>query len=194
MDLIYLDNNATTPILPEVADAMSRCYAAGYANPASQHRAGRRARQVLEEARDGIGRLLGADLDSPQPDLVLFTSGGTEANNLAILGLSRRPGHPIDDASTQAAHLIISSIEHPSVVGPAQSLKQQHFDLDQLPVCNDGVVDVEKLPGLLRQQTRLVSVMLGNNETGVLQPVEQLAPICAAAGVPLHTDAVQVVG
>lgn len=195
MDLIYLDNNATTPILPEVADAMSRLHAAEYANPASQHRAGRRARQVLEEAREGIGRLLGANLDSPQPDLVLFTSGGTEANNLAILGLARRTGQPIENASTQSPpHLIISSIEHPSVVGPAESLKQQHFDLDRLAVSNDGVVQVDQLAGLLRPQTRLVSVMLGNNETGVLQPVEQLAPICAAASVPLHTDAIQVVG
>lgn len=196
MDLIYLDHNATTPMLPEVAEAMSQCLAAGYANPASQHRAGRRARQVLEEAREGIGRLLGADLESPHPDQVLFTSGGTEANNLAILGLSRASGRQTakTSAQTESPQVIISSIEHPSVVGPAESLKQQDFDIDRLDVSSDGVVQTENLASLLRPQTRLVSVMLGNNETGVLQPVEQLAPICAAAGVPLHTDAIQVVG
>jgi cysteine desulfurase len=195
MDLIYLDHNATTPILPEVAEAMSQCHTVGYANPASQHRAGRRARQVLEEAREGIGRLLGADLDSPQPDHVLFTSGGTEANNLATFGLSRRTGRPIENAApAPLPHLIISSIEHPSVVGPADWLKQQHYALDRLDVSHDGVIQVDKFAALLRPETRLVSVMLGNNETGVLQPVEQLAPICVAAGVPLHTDAVQVAG
>jgi cysteine desulfurase len=126
-------------------------------------------------------------------DALLFTSGATEANNLALLGLAGSP----------PARVIISSIEHPSVAGPAEELERRGFTLERLRVSRDGVVDVEHLRELLAEQpaapmfpveTRLVSVMLGNNETGVLQPVQQLAALCRAANVPLHTDATQVVG
>jgi cysteine desulfurase len=194
MTPIYFDHNATTPMLPEVAAAMAECYAAGYANPASQHQAGRRARQVVEEAREAIGRLVGADVDRFDADRVTFTSGGTEANNLAIAGLGAdRPGA-----------LIISAIEHPSITGPAERLEKQAQIVERIGVTCDGVIDVEKFDAMLTHvaltqrrspgDVRLVSVMLGNNETGVLQPVAEIAARCTAAGVPVHTDAVQVVG
>ncbi|MBS0209297.1 MAG: cysteine desulfurase [Planctomycetes bacterium] len=184
MKSLYFDHNATTPIAPEVVDALAECHAARFANPASAHRAGGRARRALDDARENIGRLLGAQVHSAATDRVIFTSGGTEANNLALLGLVKEtPGH-----------VIISAIEHPSVVGTAEELARRGWQVDKLPVSVDGVVAVEVLPKLLRPDTQLVSVMLGNNETGVLQPVAELAKLCAAAGVSLHTDAVQAAG
>jgi len=184
MDLIYLDHNATTPLSPDAAAAMARCQAEIFGNPASQHMAGRRARRVLEEARDGIGRLLGADLDRFEADRVIFTSGGTESNHLALLGLAgERPGHAV-----------VSAIEHPSVVGPARWLARRGWQIDWLGVLADGRIDADALPGLLRPETRFVSAMLGNNETGVMQPIARLAEHCSAAEVALHVDAAQVVG
>jgi cysteine desulfurase len=187
MDSIYLDHNATTPIHTEVVEAMVRCYAQGYANPASQHRPGQEARKVLEDARERIAEILGADLSSPQPDRLIFTSSATEANNLALLGIARGSGG-------EPGQLVISASEHSSVIGPAEHLLELGWRLDTLGVTPDGVVRVECLPGLLGAQTRLVSVIMGNHETGVLQPVAELAAICRQAGVPLHTDAVQVAG
>jgi len=184
MDLIYLDHNATTPLRPEAAAAMARSQAEIFGNPASQHAAGRRARRALEEAREWIGRRLGAELDQFHADRVIFTSGGAESNHLALLGLAGdRPGHAV-----------VSAIEHPSVVGPARWLARHGWQIDWLGVTPEGRVDADALPGLLRPETRFVSVMLGNNETGVLQPVERLAAHCSAAEVFVHTDAVQVVG
>lgn len=184
MDTIYLDNNATTRIDARVARAMLECQLAGYANPASQHAAGRRARRVLEQARETVQRILGCHLADIRADRLVFTSGGTEANNLAILGLAGQP----------PGRVLISAIEHPSVTGPAEHLARLGFDVQRIRVASDGVVQVDHLHELLRPDTRLVSVMLGNNETGVLQPIEQIAAICARWGVPVHTDAVQVVG
>jgi cysteine desulfurase len=184
MESIYLDHNATTRIDPRVAAAMDECHRAGYGNPASPHHAGRRARRVLEEARDRIAAVLGCRCTGPQADRVIFTSGGTEANNLALFGLAGRP----------PGRIILSSIEHPSVTGPAEQLQQQGFHLQRLPVSMDGVAQVARLRELLTEDTRLVSIMLGNNETGVLQPVQEVAALCAPAGVPVHTDAVQIVG
>lgn len=184
MDLIYLDHNATTPILPEVSAAMAVCHAAGYANPASQHQWGRKARQVLEDAREGIARLLGVDLESAQPHQLIFASGGTEANNLAIFGMAgQTPGH-----------VVISAIEHPSVAEPSRQLERRGWQVDHIGVTRDGVIDLAQLQERLRPDTRLVSLMLGNNETGVLQPVAEAACLCQQHNVPLHTDAVQVVG
>lgn len=187
MDNIYLDHNATTPIHPEVVQAMDRCYAQGYANPASQHRPGQEARKVLEDTRERIAELLGANLTSPQPDRLIFTASATEANNLAVLGIAQAGG-------SEPGQVVISAIEHFSVIGPAERLLELGWRLDTLGVTPEGVVRVECLPGLLGPQTRVASVMLGNHETGVLQPVAELAALCNAAGVPLHTDAVQVVG
>jgi len=193
MKPIYLDHNSTTPLAPEVARAIADCHAAGYANPASGHWAGRRARRVLENARDQIAQLLGADTTSFQADQVIFTSGGTEANNLAIRGLTGNEEVPRDKINVPG-HGIISAIEHPSVLGVAEHLERLGWRIDRLGVTRDGVVCVDQLPELLTKKTRFVSVMLGNNETGVLQSVDKLAKLCAAAEVPLHTDAIQVAG
>jgi len=181
---IYLDHNATTAVHPEVAEAMGECFNAGYANPASQHRAGRRARQLLEDSREAIGQILGAGTSGMHADRLIFTSGGTESNNLALFGLTEdRPGR-----------VIISGIEHPSVLTAAEHLGHRGFDVQYLRVDQNGVVDVDHMRHLLNSETRLVSVMLANNETGVLQPVDALAEMCRDAAVPFHTDAVQAVG
>ena len=187
MQPIYLDHNATTPIHPEVVQAMDRCHAEGYANPASQHRLGQRARKVLEDARERIAEILGADPTGAQPDRLIFTSSATEANNLALLGIARASG-------PEPGQVIISAIEHSSVIEPAEHLMEQGWDYDGLAVTSDGVVRTELLPGLLTEKARVVSVTLGNHDTGVLQPVGRLAATCNLAGVPLHTDAAQVVG
>jgi cysteine desulfurase len=188
MDTIYLDHNATTPMRPEVLDTVARALAENYANPASQHRLGQRARRVLEDARERIAELLGANLTGPEPDRLIFTSGGTEANNLAILGISRA-GH-----AEQRGHIVISAVEHPSGIEPAEQLLEAGWQLDSLGVDGQGVVRAERLSGLLTPQTRLVSVLLGNHDTGVVQPIATVAEICSAANIPVHTDAVQVIG
>jgi cysteine desulfurase len=189
MDLIYLDHNSTTPLLGEVAAAMAEWQTGRFGNPSSQHEAGRKARQALENAREGIGRILGADLSGREPDRVVFTSGGTEANNLALLGLAGL--HEPDSSPGEA---IVSQIEHPSVAGPVEVLQRRGWHIHRLGVTRDGVVDVGQLDALLNERTRFVSVMLANNETGVVQPVEEIARCAAAFGVPLHTDAAQMIG
>ena len=187
MDSIYLDHNATTPIHPKVVDAMVRCHSEIYGNPASQHRPGQRAKAVLEDAREKIAEILGADLSPPRRDRVIFTSGGTEANNLAVLGIALAAG-------VIPGRIVISAGEHQSIIGPAEHLLERGWQLDTLGLSPQGVVRVERLGPLLAEETRLASVLMGNHETGVLQPVGELASICTRAGIPLHTDAVQVVG
>lgn len=184
MRSIYLDHNATAPMLPEVAEAMADCLRAAHANPASQHAAGRGARRVLEAAREGIGCYLGAQLSGQQADQVIFTSGGTEANNLALWGLVGPP----------PGQIVISAIEHPSVVAAAERLAQSGYDLVRVRPTVDGVVPVDKVAKAIGSHTRLVSVMLANNETGVVQPVAQIAALCRWMQVPMHSDAVQAVG
>jgi cysteine desulfurase len=188
VETIYLDHNATTPTRGEVIEALAQCLRDGYANPSSQHQPGQRARRKLDEARERVAAVLGADLASSRPDRLVFTSGGTEANNMAVLGIARARsgGGP--------GQVIVSAVEHASVIEPAEHLLDNDWRLDTLGVTSDGVVRTEELSGLLAPATAVVSVILGNHETGVLQPVAELAPICQAAGVPLHTDAVQVVG
>jgi cysteine desulfurase len=192
MRSIYLDHNATTPTRPEVAEAVARCYRAGYANPASQHQPGQQARRILEDARDRIAQVLGGNTTDLKPDRLIFTASGTEANNLAILGIAG--SSPRGRTPGQGGQIVISAIEHASVIAPAEHLLEQGFRLDTLGPTADGVVCTEQLPPLLTPQTRLVSVMLGNHETGVLQPVAALAAVCNQAGVPLHSDAVAAAG
>ncbi len=184
MKPLYFDYNATAPIDPEVAQALADCYAAHLANPASPHRAGVRARRMLDESREQIGRLLGAQVAVAPSDRVVLTSGGTEANNLAIFGLVRE----------QPGHVLISAIEHPSIVGPAEELARRGWQVERIPVSIDGVVLVDRAAEMIRDDTQLVSVMLANNETGAIQPVAELAALCQARGVPMHTDAVQATG
>jgi cysteine desulfurase len=186
--MIYLDHNATTPTRPEVVEAMATSGAAAYANPASQHRPGQQARRALEDAREAIAEILGADLTPPRRDRLIFTSGGTEANNLAVLGIARA-------REEQSRRIVISAGEHQSVIEPAEHLLEQGWRLDTLGLTPQGVVRLEQLTPLLEGELpRLVSVQLANHETGVLQPVAEIAAICNRAGVPCHTDAVQVVG
>lgn len=181
MDSIYLDNNATTPLLPAVLEAMRPFLTEQHGNPASAHHQGRRARAALEDARERIAAILDAFTDE-----VFFTSGATEANNLALFGLAG-PG---------PAHLIASPIEHPSVVEPLRRLAELGFTIEWLPVDSTGAVRHESLPALLRSEARLVCVMLANNETGTIQPIAELCKQVAihASQSAFHCDAVQAVG
>ncbi|MEO0529586.1 MAG: cysteine desulfurase family protein [Planctomycetota bacterium] len=185
---IYLDHNATTPLAPAAAEAMRGAWESDFANPASQHAAGRTARRRLESARERVTALLGGEPGGRSPDRLVFTSGGTEANSLALRGLLAASGR---------RRLVVSSIEHPSVAATSDQLASDGYTVDRLPVNSDGVVRVEGLQALLAQhasEVGLVSVMMASNETGVIQPIERLAEVCYAAGVPMHTDAVQAVG
>ena len=182
--MIYLDHNATTTMPPEVIEAISATYAAGFANPASQHADGRRAKAALAQIRDEIRQRVGARDAGYQSDRVIFTSGGTEANNLAIRGLCGDP----------PGRVIISSIEHPCIAGAAGELGRLGFDIVRLPCAADGIASLDALRSNLTAETRLVSLMLANHETGVIQPVAQASEICREFGVPLHSDAVQAVG
>ncbi len=197
MDCIYLDHNATTPTRPEVVEAMAACYRAGHANPASQHRLGQRARRVLEEAREAVAELLGANLTASPPDRLIFTASGTEANNLAVLGIARaasRRAAQRGRAAGETDQIVISAIEHASVIEPAEHLMENGWRLDTVAARTDGVIHLDRLSSLLGEHTRLVSVMLGNHETGVLQPVDEVVALCRPLGIAVHTDAVQVAG
>jgi len=187
MNPIYLDHNATTPIHPEVVEAMTQCYTESYANPASQHQPGRKARKTLSDARERIAEILGANLTGPHGDRLVFCASATEANNLFLLGAARAAGE-------EAGQIVISAIEHNSVIEPAEHLLEQGWLLDTLAVDQNGVTRAGLLPDLLTDSAKMVSVTLGNHDTGVLQPVNELAAICNDRGVPLHTDAVQVIG
>jgi cysteine desulfurase len=178
MDPIYLDNNATTPLLPAVWDAMRPFLTEVYGNPASAHSAGRRARRALEDARESVAARLGARADE-----VLFTSGATEANNLALFGAAGDP----------PGHLLASPVEHPSVAEPLRRLAEGGFSLDHLPVDPRGSVTPAALAGALRPDTRLVAVMLANHETGALQPARALAEVLGGRA-HFHCDAVQAAG
>lgn len=173
---IYLDHAATTPLREEVAEAMR---ATGYGNPSSIHQQGKAAKKALQSARQTIATCL-----NTQPDCLTFTGSGSEANNLAILGLTHRtPGH-----------LIISAIEHDAVAKPAAYLASQGWDITVLPVSSDGVIALKDLEKALRPDTALVSIMHGNNEMGSLQPITDIGNICRAQKVLFHCDAVQTAG
>lgn len=189
---IYLDNNATSTVAPEVVDAMSDAMRTLHANPASQHEPGRHARRVVEEARERIIDLVGGESTGRRPDRLIFTSGGTEANNLAMFGLAGTCAPATN--SDCSPRIVVSAVEHPSIAEAASELTKRGFDVKQLGVDSRGVVDPDQLHTLITPQTRLVSVMLGNNETGAVQPIAQLAQVCNSSSTPLHTDAVQAVG
>jgi cysteine desulfurase len=190
---IYLDHNATAPILPEVADAVREAAIRYPGNPASQHEPGRQARRALEAARTRIGELLGAQMHGMDADQVIFTSGGTESNNLALTGLLPRAG----SSPTPASRLLISAIEHPSITRTAEHLATLGCQVDRLPITSGGFVrvdDFDEFAHRLTSDVRLVSVMLASNETGVLQPVLQIVMFCRAKGILIHSDATQVIG
>ena len=186
MDPIYLDHNSTTPIDPVVAKTIADCYAEGYVNPASAHRPGQLARRRLEELRLQIIAWLGGETAGRDTDQLLFTSGGTESNNLAIRGL----------AGLAPGRILISAVEHPSVIGAAESLLPHGFEVQKIPVNDQGVCRLDALEQLLTNDSlpiRLVSVMLANNETGVIQPIPDIAAICRDKNALIHVDAVQAI-
>jgi len=179
---IYLDYNATTPIAPEVTEAMLPCLREQFGNPSSGHPYGRRAAEVVTQARTDVAALLGAHSDE-----IHFTGCATEANNIALRGVART-------LRDKGRHLIISAVEHPSVEAPAARLREDGCEVTVLPVDETGRVDPEALRQALRPDTILVSVMLANNEVGTLQPVAELAAIAHDAGSLFHTDAAQAIG
>jgi cysteine desulfurase len=178
--MIDLDQNATTPIDPEVLEAMRPHWLSG-GNPESRHGLGRAARRALDSARQTIAEILNASSSE-----IVFTSGGSESNRLALLGLAgieRGPGH-----------LLSTPIEHPAVSDAIAGLVESGYSQSLIPVTRSGIIDAERAGGLLRFDTRLATSMLANNETGAIQPVARLAAIAAELGLPTHTDAVQAVG
>lgn len=178
--MVYLDHNATTPLRPEAWAAMAEFYQGGQGNASSIHQMGQRAKQVLERAREEV-----ADLLAARPAEIVFTSGGTEADNLAIQGLAAQ--HP-------GGHIITSQIEHHAVLHTCQELERRGWQVSYLPVDGQGQVDPQAVRSALRPDTFLVSIMLANNETGVLQPLNAIAAVAREARVRLHTDAVQAAG
>jgi cysteine desulfurase len=177
MHRVYLDNNATTPILPEVLDAMHPYLTGSFGNASSIHQQGQQARAAVEHAREYIADLIGA-----REAEIVFTSGGTEGDNLALFGLC----HPGD-------HLITSTIEHHAVLNSAQRLEKLGVEVTYIPVNAQGHVDPDAVKKAIRANTKLISVMLANNETGVLQDLETIGKIAAEADVYFHTDAVQAI-
>jgi cysteine desulfurase len=178
MNRVYMDANATTPLAPEVFAAMRPWLTEQFGNASSIHFYGQRARAAVERAREQVGRLLGC-----RPAEVVFTSGGTEGDNLALTGVLK-PGD----------HLITSSIEHHAVLLTAERLRERGIEVTFLPVDASGVVDPDDVRRSLKPNTQLISVMMANNEIGTLQPVAEIGAIAQEADVYFHTDAVQAVG
>ena len=183
MDRIYLDNNATTPVLPEVIEAMRPFWSETFGNPSSAHHAGQRARAAIEHARTSVARLLNCSSKE-----IVFNSGGTESDNLALAGVLQ----PFFD-KRQPAHLITTEIEHHAVLYTAQALHRRSAAITYLAPNRDGIIDPEAFEAALRPDTELVSIMLANNETGAIQPIGKLARIAKAynPAILFHTDAVQ---
>ena len=175
MHRVYLDNNATTPVLPEVFDAMRPWFGEHFGNASSIHHHGQETRAAVENSRESVAKLLGCSASE-----VIFTSGGTEADNLALAGLLKA-----------GDHVITSSIEHHAVLHAAKHFGETGCDLTVLPVDSRGLVDPADVQRALRANTKLISIMMANNETGVLQAVEEIGRIAGEAGVYFHTDAVQ---
>ncbi len=175
---IYLDNNSTTPVLPGVVDAMRPYFGETFGNASSIHHHGQETRAAVERARDSVALLLGC-----RPAEIVFTSGGTESDNLAIAGLA-----------FAGDHIITSTIEHHAVLQACKHLGEAGCDVTYLPVDGCGLVDPDDVRRALRPHTKLISIMLANNETGVLQPVEEIGKIAAETEVFFHTDAVQAAG
>jgi cysteine desulfurase len=182
MKRIYLDHNATTPMTREVLSAMLPYLTEEYGNASSIHAYGQNARDAVEKARASVARFLGA-----LPADIMFTSGGTESNNHAILGAVAAVPRPV-------RHVITSAIEHVAVLDPCRALLKGGIDLTILPINSDGVVNVEDVRSAIRPETVLISLMLANNEIGTIQPIEKIGKIAAAKGIVFHADAVQAAG
>jgi cysteine desulfurase len=178
MRRVYLDNNATTPLRPEVFDAMRPYFGEQFGNASSIHSYGQETRAAVEDARESVAALLGANASE-----IVFTSGGTEGDNLALAGLAEA-----------GDHVITSTIEHHAVLHAAKHLEEIGCKVTFLPVDGRGLVDPDDVKRALRPNTKLISIMMANNETGVLQPVEAIGEIALEAGVRFHTDGVQAAG
>ena len=181
MHRIYLDANATTPLLPEVFEAMRPYWMENYGNASSIHQQGQQARGAVEQARSAVARFLHC-LNSE----IVFTSGGTESDNLALFGVLSN--------QTEPAHLITTTIEHHAVLHAAESLAKNNVEVTFLECTPQGIIEPAALQAAIRPNTKLVSIMFANNETGVIQPIAELAAIAHAAGALFHTDAVQASG
>jgi cysteine desulfurase len=178
--LIYLDNAASTQIHEDVLNSMLPFLKEQYGNPSSIHRYGRLTRKAIHKSRKQIASLINAD-----PAEILITSGGTESNNTALMGIS---------SQFPSSQIITSSIEHDAILEPCKKLNSNGFHVDYLPVDNFGMVDTSDLQNIISEKTSLVSVMFGNNEVGTIQPIAKIAKICDENKVLFHTDAVQAVG
>ena len=179
--MIYLDHNATTPVAPEVVNAMAPFLREEFGNPSNDYDLGQRGRQAVDRARQQTAELMGA-----APEEILFTSGGTESNNTVLKGLFYRSPRPF--------HMITTRVEHPAIINPALFLMSHGADVTFVHADGDGLVDPEDIRRAIRPETRLVSVMLANNETGVIMPIEEISRITREHGIYLHTDAAQALG
>ncbi|MCL2930782.1 MAG: cysteine desulfurase [Trichodesmium sp. MAG_R03] len=178
---IYLDHSATTPTRPEVITTMQQVLTQQWGNPSSLHKWGKRSATLVERARIKVANLM-----NTVPESIIFTSGGTEADNMAIMGVARCYEKP--------QHIIISSVEHSAISEPARMLENWGWQVTRLPVDRQGRVDSQELQAALQMNTVLVSIIYGQSEVGTLQPIVELGNICRYRGVLFHTDAVQVVG
>jgi cysteine desulfurase len=182
MNRVYLDFNATTPVEPAVLDAMLPYFSADFANAASIHTPGQRARAAVETAREQVAALIGA-----RPQEIVFTSGGTESDNHAIFGI-------VEAALGHEKHVVTSAVEHEAVLNACQALEKRGIRVTYLPVDGEGQIDLDKLQHALRRETVLITIMHANNELGTVQPLEEIGRIAAEADVYFHTDAVQSAG
>jgi cysteine desulfurase len=182
---IYLDMQATTPLDPRVLDAMLPFYSGLYGNPHSRtHAYGWETDKAIEDAREHIAKLVGAD-----PKEIIFTSGATESNNMSVKGVARFFGR-----SGKKKHIITSQTEHKCVLDSCRHLQDEGFDVTYLPVQSNGLINMEELEAAMRPDTALVSIMAVNNEIGVIQPLEEIGKRCRSKNIFFHTDAAQAVG
>jgi cysteine desulfurase len=181
MDRIYLDYNASTPIAPQVLEAMMPYLTTKFGNPSSSHSFGVECRAAVEQAREQVSKILGCSAEE-----VFFTSGATESNNMVIKGIAKAAG--------KGKHFITSQIEHPAVLEPCRHIDRFGYRVTYLPVDGHGLVDPDALSRAITQETALVTIMHANNEVGTIQDIKALAQIAAVHGVPFHTDAAQSVG
>ncbi|HNX10213.1 MAG TPA: cysteine desulfurase NifS, partial [Methanothrix sp.] len=182
MKRIYMDHSATTPVAQEVLEAMLPYFSLRFGNASSLHSFGLEAKEALEESREKVAVLLGAN-----PEEVIFTSGGTESDNLALLGIAHRN-------AKIGKHIITSSVEHPAILETCRRLEKEGFSVTYLPVNRDGSIEMSALEEAIRPDTILISIMHANNEIGTIQPIEEMGRLAAEKDIYLHTDAVQSVG
>ena len=182
MKRIYMDHSATTPVAPEVLEAMLPYFSEKFGNASSLHSFGLEAKEALEESREKVAGLLGA-----KPEEIIFTAGGTESDNLALKGIARKN-------QKSGKHIITTQVEHPAILECCRRLEKEGFEVTYLPVTNEGLVEIATLESAIRSDTILISVMHANNEVGTIQPLEEIGRLAAEKDIYLHTDAVQSVG